>query len=369
MIGLCLADPRPEIIHDGGKRTISATHFAGRYRLVDFMLSNMVNSGISSVAMILNSQYQSLVTHIGTGKEWDLSRKSGGVTLFPPYYSEEPSQRRNEPDEALQRALAFVGQSRAEYVVLAECSTLLNMDFRALLAVQNKTGADIVAAYGCKTVLPMEQAQTVTYDVAGDGRLIGIMTSAWGTGQSKVSLGVFLMRKTTLRQLLAGEYSCDMRHFITQILKPNLDRLQVAAYCHDGYFARIVSPETFFHYNMDMLDSTKKRRLFFYEGRGIYTNSRDSLPTRYGPAARVTNTIIADGCEIYGTVENCVIFRNVKVKAGAVVKNSILQGDTVVENGAFLDWIVTDNGVIVTEDRRLMGYKTYPVYIRRDTIV
>ncbi|MDR1193620.1 MAG: glucose-1-phosphate adenylyltransferase subunit GlgD [Peptococcaceae bacterium] len=368
-IGLCLADPHPDEVSDGSNRTISATHFAGRYRLVDFTLSNMVNSGIYSIAIILNSQYQNLITHIGTGKEWDLSRKSGGVTLFPPYLTDDRMPYSRERDEALRRALDTVSGSKAEYVILTDCATLYNIDFRDVLATHRQNGGDITAVYSKKQVMDIERQSVIHYILDERGRLTGIQRAAYGTEDMNVSLGAFVLPKTTLLQLLARERFCDIIKFTREILAGALKSLKVIGYNFQGYSARIFSLDTFFYYNMDMLDSKKRNSLFFNQGRNIYTSGKDSLPTKYGANARITNSIVADGCQIDGAVENCVMFRNVRVKEGAVVKNSILQMGATVEKNAELDWIIADTSVIVTENRKLMGSQTYPVYISREKIV
>jgi len=151
--GLCLSDPHPDRAGDGSPiRTLSAARFAGRYRLIDFMLSNMVNSKIYTIGMILNRHYPSLIGHIGMGKDWDLARKSGGVMFFPPYHADERKSVNNELDGPLQRAAEFLVESRAEYIVLADSSIVYNMDYRTVIDAHKKSGADVTAIYSRKQV-------------------------------------------------------------------------------------------------------------------------------------------------------------------------------------------------------------------------
>jgi len=368
--GLCLSDPHPDRAGDGSPvRTLSAARFAGRYRLVDFMLSNMVNSGIYTIGMILNSHYQSLIGHIGIGKEWDLARKSGGVTLFPPYHADDRKSVNIELDGPLQRAAGFMAETKHEYIVLADSSVVYNMDYRTAIETHKKSGADITAVFTKKQVPQSERENAVVFSINDAGRVSAVEMPTNPADLQNLSLGVYIMQKRVFIQLTAGEKNCGMLRFSRVILSEALERLNVMAFEFKGYTAHISSIETFFHYNMEMLDIEKRNALFDLEGRRISTNRKDSLPTKYGRHAEIKNSIIADGCQIDGTVVDSVICRNVRIGEGAVVKNCILQDDTVVGKNATLEFIISDRNVIVSENRGMMGYRTYPVYIERMRVV
>ena len=368
--GLCLSDPHPDLASDGSRyRTLSAARFAGRYRLVDFMLSNMVNSDIYTIGMILNSNYQSLIGHIGMGKAWDLARKTGGVTFFPPYLADARQSVNSELDGPLQRAAEFIAEANAEYIVLADSSVAYSMDYRAAIESHRKNGADVTAIYTKKQITPGERENTVVFDITKGGRISGVDHAPYSNAEMNVSLGAYIMRKKYFIQLTSGEKNCGMPRFSCVLVAGALDRLNVMAYEFKGYSAHICSIETYFHYNMEMLDIEKRNALFEYEGRRIFTNRRDSLPTKYGKQALISNSIISDGCQIDGMVDNCIISRNVRIAAGAAVKNCILQEGTVIEKDAELDWLITDRGVIISKNRSMMGYSTYPVYIERSRII
>ena len=368
--GLCLSDPHPDRASDGSRtRTLSAARFAGRYRLVDFMLSNMVNSKIYTISMVLNSHYQSLISHIGMGKEWDLSRKTGGVTFFPPYLADERQTVNNELDGPLQRAVENIMEVKDEYIVLTDSSIVYNMDYRTAIESHRKSGADVTAIYTKKAITPGERENAVIFDISEDGRVFGINRAPYSTEKQNASLGAYIMRKGFFVGLMSGEKNCGMLRFSRILLAGALERLHVMAYEFVGYSVHVSSLETYFQYNMEILDSTNRNTLFDYEGRRIFTSLRDSLPTKYGKQAEISNSIVADGCQIDGAVINSVICRNVKIKAGAVVKNSILQDDTVVEKDSMLDCIVADRGVMISEHRSMMGDHTYPLYIEKARII
>jgi len=370
MIGLCLSDPHPDRAGDGSTiRTLSAARFAGRYRLVDFMLSNMVNSKITNIGMILNSQYQSLIAHIGMGKDWDLARKSGGVTFFPPYHADDRRSVNSELDGPLQRAAEFLAESKAEYVIIADSSIVYNMDYRGAVEAHKKNCADVTAIYTRKKITIGERENTVVFNITDDGRINNISMPLPPVENQNISLGAFIMHKRNFIQLTAGEKNCGMLRFSKVLLAGALERLNVMGYEFKGYSAHICSVETYFHYNLDILDIEKRNSLFDFEGRQIFTNRRDSLPAKYGRQAEIKNSIIADGCQIDGTVINSIIGRNVRIAAGAVVKNCVLQDETIVDKNSLLDCIITDNSVIISENRNMMGYRTYPVYIERGRVI
>jgi len=368
--GLCLADPHPDRAGDGSpNRTLSSARFAGRYRLVDFMLSNMVNSNIYNIGMILNSHYQSLISHIGMGKEWDLARKDGGVTFFPPYLADERQSVNNELDGPLQRAAEYISESGAEYTVLTDSSIVYNMDYRSAVEAHRKSGADITAVYTKKQISAGERENAVIFDIAENGQVRGVGVAPHTSSMLNLSLGVYIMHKKFFIGLTVGEKYCGMLRFSRVLIADSLDRLKVAAYEFKGYSAHICSIETFYTYNMEMLDTEKRNHLFDFEGRRIYTSRRDSLPTKYGRQAEIKNSLVSDGCQIDGAVINSIICRNVRIGAGAVVKNCILQDDTIVEKQATLECIVADRSVVITEKRGMMGYRTYPVYIERNRVI
>ena len=370
MYGLCLSDPHPDRAGDGSPiRTLSAARFGGRYRLVDFVLSNMVNSRIYSIGMVLNSHYQSLIDHIGMGKDWDLARKSGGVRFFPPYLADERKSVNSEIDGPLQRAAEYIAEAKEEHVILVDSSVVYNIDYRLVVEAHKRYGADVTAIYTKKQINPGERETSIVFDIAESGRVEGVGIGQYSTEKQNVSLGAYVLHKKFFLQLTAGEKNCGMQRFSRTLIADSLERLRVIGYEFKGYTALISSVETFFNYNMEMLDTEKRNSLFEFEGRRILTSRRDSLPVRYGKNAEVKNSLIADGCYIDGVVENSIICRNVKIESGAVVKNCILQDDTVVEKSASLDCVITDRLVTVSENRGMMGSRSYPVYIDRSRVI
>jgi len=242
------------------------------------------------------------------------------------------------------------------------------MDYRHVVEAHINTGADVTAVYAKKIVGSDTTQNTAVFRLSEDNRVTSIRAARATSTHQNVSLGVYVMQKSVFLQLISGEKNCGMLRFSKEVLAGSLRRLQVAAYEYTGYSARICSLETFFRYNMDMLEPEKRKALFQDDGRRIYTSRRDTLPTKYGRNAEISNSIIADGCQIEGTVINSVLCRNVRVGPGAVVKNCIIQGGTI-EKDAELEWIVADRDVFVSEGRRLISTNTYPVYVGREQTI
>jgi len=370
MYGLCLSDPHPDRAGDGSPiRTLSAARFAGRYRLVDFVLSNMVNSRIYSIGMVLNSHYQSLIDHIGMGKDWDLARKSGGVRFFPPYLADERKTVNSEIDGPLQRAAEYIAEAKEEFIILVDSSIVYNIDYRHVVEAHKIYGADVTAIYVKKQINPAERESSIVFQISESGRVDDVGIGQYTTESQNLSLGAYVLHKKFFIQLTAAERNCGMQRFSRTLIANALERLRVMGYEFKGYTAHVHSIETYFNYNMEMLDSEKRKHLFDFEGRRIFTNRRDSLPVRYGKSAHIKNSLVADGCHIDGIVENSIICRNVRIGSGAIVKNCILQDDTIVENSATLDCVITDRFVTISENRGMMGSRSYPVYIDRSRVI
>jgi glucose-1-phosphate adenylyltransferase len=243
------------------------------------------------------------------------------------------------------------------------------MDYRAAIDAHKKSCADVTAIYARKTIDPTERENTIAFDIDDSGRVRDIVRTPNSTEMLNVSLGAYIMQKRFFIQLTAGEKNCGMLRFSGLLLADALERLNIMTHEFRGYTAHICSIETFFHYNMEMLDIEKRNALFDFEGRRIFTYRRDSLPTKYGKNAEIKNSIVADGCQIEGTVINSVVCRNVKIGAGAIVKNCILQDDTSIGNDATLDCVIADRAVVISDTRNMVGYRTYPVYIERSRVI
>lgn len=358
-------------IHEWGiaeltaKRTVASLPFAGRYRLIDFCLSNMVNSGIFTVGVVTKTNYQSLMDHIGSGKDWDLSRKGGGIRIFPPYVTNENDGLYRGRLDALKRIREFIQETDAEFVVLSDCDSVLNIDYRAVMDWHDKNCADITAIYTHRNTSPEFSRHSLIYELDTEHRIKKILIHPEVTGTYPVGLGNWVMKKQILLELLDRAVLDDISRF-SEMLKTESIRLRILGYMHKGYSAHIESLPSYVSHNLEMLDNEKMHSLFYNNQPPIYTKVRDSVPTKYGVDACVHNSIIADGCLIEGTVENCVIFRDVHIGKNCVVKNSILMQNSVVGEGTMLQWVVADKNVQIQPHRTILTYENAPFYIGKN---
>ena len=346
-------------------RVMASLPFASRYRLVDFVLSSMSNCGIDNVVILPNRNYLSLMDHLGTGREWDLARKNGGVHIFPPF-AENGNKVSSGRVGTLANILRLLKERKEKYVVMADTNMAVNFDFNAMIDEHIATGADISIAYNVQSIPQSALSSSAVhrdlyyaFDIE-DGRVTDIHVNPT-EGQLNLSMNYYVIDRELLINLVQDAFSHGQTHFTRDVLWTKRKELNIHAYRFDGYVSRIWSISSYFEENMKLLEDENLDALF--SGNPIYTKVRDDNPTRYIAGAKVKNAMIADGCVIEGEVENCVLFRGVKIAKGAKVSNCILMQDTVVEAGADLNYIIADKDVTFSAGCEMKGTDSYPVYI------
>ena len=343
-------------------RTAASLPFGGRYRCIDFMLGNMVNAGINDVGVVMRDSYQSLLDHLGSGKDWDLSRKRGGLKLLPPFGYAGP--RRNVEFrgrmEALYGVASYISRIRQEYVVLADGEIVANISLEDVLDAHIKSGADItcVCTPGGEGGAVSDEA---FYSLDGTGRIVDI---TMGLKDGYESMNVFILSKTLLEHLLSYCAARSLYHFNRDVLQAMKEKLKLTAYVFKDYCARLISVSNYFQHSMDLLKPEVRHDLFL-RSRSIRTKVRDEAPTYYSPDSSPKNSVVADGCYIEGAVENSILFRGVQVGKGAVVQNCILMQDTHVKAGARISHVIADKEVTVSENHILVGHSTYPIAVSK----
>ncbi len=347
------------------KRTLGSIPFCGRYRLVDFALSNMVNSDVTKVGVITKSNYQSLMDHVGSGKDWDLARRHGGLRMLPPFGVKESNSLYNSRLEALKNNLGFIEKSTEEYVVMTDCDLVCNMDYDKILHKHIRRNADITLVYSVAEGKEMTSTNSITLSVEDDERVVDMAFNPRTQGNVNLFSNVFILKRTLLLNLVKDAISHNKHHFSAEVIGRNIGSLRVFGHKHEGYLARITSLQNYYDKSMELLEREKMDEVFM--NNNVYTKVRDSAPTKYGAGAVVKNSLIADGCIIEGEVENSILFRGVKVARGAVVKNSILMQDTIISEKALINCIITDKNVVVTDGRQLSGCDVNPFYIRKNS--
>ncbi len=360
----------PELV---SKRTMASIPFASRYRMIDFLLSSMVNAGIDDISIVVRQNYRSLMDHLGSGREWDLTRKNGGLNIIPPY-SEKSINLYYGRVEALANILPLLRSSREKYVILSDANIAANIPFNDVISEHEKSGADVTIVYfkadlssRFDDVRKDSDESTYTLEIDADGRVTEIHINAQDLGVQNRSMNIYVLDRELLVNMIEEAQVRGKIYFERDVLLPNLSKYLVKGYEFTGYVALIDSMNSYFSENMALLKQENSDALF--SGNTIYTKVRDDNPTRYTASAKVKNIMAADGCVIEGTVENSVLFRGVKVAKGAVVKNCILMQDTIICENSTAEYLVTDKNVTITANREVKGTSSYPVYIAKREVV
>ncbi len=356
-------------------RTIGSVPFGGRYRLVDFALSSMVNSGISKIGIVTHNNYQSLLDHLGTGKDWDLARRSGGIKLLPPYVSAFENAAANKfytsRLEALMGTVNFLNRCHEEYVVMSDCDVICNIDLGAVIAQHAKADADITFVTKTADHITGVDAKELLTVIKSDenDRIVDITADHVGAGETQIYINIMVMKRQYLLGVVEDAISRGYHSFLHDIIMKNVGKANYMVYRYDGWYAHVGSLAGYFECSMKLLEADARERLFGIKNRPVLTKVRNSAPTRYCEGAKVVNSVVAEGCVIEGTVENCIVFRGVRIGKGAVVKNSILFQDTYVCPGASLNCVIADKNVMIKDGRTLSGHETMPFYIGKQMSV
>lgn len=355
-----------------GVRTIASVPFGCRYRLVDFPLSNMVNSGITKVGIITHNNYQSLMDHIGTGKDWDLARRSGGIKILPPFITSYENSNGGRLYasrlEALMGVSNFISRCNEDYIVLSDCDGICTIDLSKVIDFHVNAGAEltIVTRKGVEADELTDRSKMIKADE--NGRIESVANHIRGEEIGEVSTNIMVANRTFLLNVISDAGAHGYIDFYRDIVAKRLFGKKIFRYLYEGTYIQINSLTSYFKNSMKLLEPDVRNGLFFAD-RPIYTKLRNSAPTRYAGDSKVTNSFVADGCVIEGTVENSILFRGVRVGKGTVIKNSILMQDTFTGNNVSLNCVISDKNVVIRDGRVLSGHETMPLFIAKGRMV
>lgn len=353
------------------KRTLSALPIAGKYRIIDFAISNYVNNGIYDISVITRDNYHSLMDHLGQGKEWDLVRKRGGLRVLTPYARSEGAGGGiyKGTVDALASHLSSIRRSMADLVILTDASVLYSMDYQKLIERHLETGADITAVYsrqlnGYHTV----PAGLPVFKMDENERIFDLTVNTDDTIEQDVpwGLGCYVIQKTLLETVIADSVAAKRYDFKKDILKRLAPRLKIMGCEHRNLLLEISSVSGYMKANMNFLKP--EFRMEFFK-TPVYTKIKDSVPTQYGQNCKVINSIISDECRIEGTVENSVISRGVRIGKNTVVKDCIIMQHTEIHDNCMLHNVIIDKDVIIRDHQQLSGHAAYPIIIEKASII
>ncbi|MED1122284.1 glucose-1-phosphate adenylyltransferase subunit GlgD [Bacillus atrophaeus] len=312
------------------QRSLGAIPFAGRYRLIDFMLSNMVNADIRSVAIFPKYRYRSLMDHLGAGKEWDLHRKKDGLFFFPsPHlhheYDEFGSFRQFSDH------LDYFHRSSQQYAVITNSHTVCNIQFKYVLKRHQEAGCDITEVY-----------------------------------QDGQSLQIYLMSSKLLKDLIYGHAEKGYKT-IQEAVEKESSTLTVCPYEYSGYAAVIDSVEKYYLHSMQLIQPSFWQQVFLPQ-LPIYTKVKDEPPTKYGKHSAVRNSLVANGCVLEGEVENCILFRGVHVGKGTKLKNCIIMQKTQIGENCVLEQVISDKDVRIGNATEAAGTIEQPLVLKKGLV-
>lgn len=351
-------------------RSLAAVPFGGRYRMIDFILSNMVNSSIINVGLTTPYNHQSLSDHLGTGKDWDIDRKGNGLFLLPPKEPKEASEIIGGID-LLNDISHYLGKCRQDYILVANSNIICNIDYSEVLKYHIEKDADITLIYTEVPTLTQKELKTqILLDMNSDDRITDIAVYPIQQRTNASYMNMFLMRREVLISMV-GDAVAHNRHFISKdLFLLNVKRLNIYGYKHKGYTRQVDNIKSFFNANLELLNKSVRDELFGLENdMPIYTKIKDSVPTKYAKGADVSNSIIADGCHIEGTVKNSILFRGVHIGKGSSVENCILMQKSDVMDNCLLENVIFDKEVVLRSGKKLIGQDTYPMVIGKRTVI
>lgn len=344
-------------------RTSASLPFCSRYRLIDFALSSMTNAGIRDVGVVMQRNYQSLLDHAAGGKEWDLARTGkGGLRLMPPYGTHDlNSGEYRGCMEALAAIRSYINDIPKSCVVLFRGDLAVNIDLKDAYEHHVASGKEITAICADKAFDISRDCIRFIEDEKGLSRHMHFRHTSSREGLQ--STEVYIIQKSLLVEMVEWSRKNGKLHFHRDALARYLRNGGcVNLYVHKGYTAHICSVADYYDANLDMLNS-KYRSDLFPEDRPVYTKGRSSVSTFYGDTAKVSNSLIADGCYIEGEVENCVIFRGVKVAKGAVLKDCVILQDTIISRDSKLTCVIADKDAFFSGGVVLTGNRSLPLYV------
>ena len=347
------------------KRTMASLPYGGRYRQVDFSLSNMTNSGIRHIGIITKNNYQSLMNHIGSGQEWDLELMEGGLEYLTPFSTGNNAQYRGKM-EALHTAMDFLRFSKEEYVVLVDSGVLCAMDFRPVIEAHIASGADITVVVKNGVCNGEKQLDLAVRENA-EGVIEDMVCDHCPDSSYLAGMGIFVTKREYLMKQVEeavahAHYRLERDFLIPQF---NKKTLKINAYPFEGIALYNESTQEFFDNSMALLKPEVRRGLFGNPDLTIYTKVRDEVPSYYGEDAEINDCIVADGCKLEGEADRCIFFRGVQLSKGAEVKDSIIMQDTIIGEGAKLSYVILDKNVEVPAGAKFTGTKNHPYVVKR----
>jgi glucose-1-phosphate adenylyltransferase len=350
-----------------GHRNPITLPFFSRYRLIDFAMSNMVNSNINKIGIVASDKYRSLLDHVGTGQEWGLSRKSQSLVVL------QGTRQLNQSDVPQVNLMDFEKNrmvfERSSYtnVILAAPDVVCHIDYSKVLDVHDAMGGDVTMV--CQDIIEGEIEEDNLYlKVDDEGTVTKLQYNQCDGCNKKLASKMILTKETMLKVLnVAGEIG---EYELVNLIKENLDYFKVKCYTFHGYMRKIKTIDDYYNTSMELLDINTSCNLFSAGTDDIiYTKIKDNHPTLYKKTSSVKRAAVASGSTIAGKVENTILFRNIKQQENSVITNSILMEGCKIGKNVVLDYVIADRNVVISDNIVIKGTRQTPVVLQKETIL
>lgn len=348
------------------RRPVASVSFLGRYALIDFVLSNMSNSGVDAVGVLIQQKPRSLFKHLGNGNSWNFNSKAGGVSfLYNERYANNPNY--NHDINNLIENIAFLENNPSDYVVIAPAHIITNMDYNDVIDAHEKSGAEITVVY--KKINDANDSYVGSNALTIKNKLVTNVEINKGTRKDRtISMDTYVINTKELLKIMNQAKKISSFFSLRDSLAYLCDERKINAYEYKGYARCIDSLEAYFKYSLEFLDLDVSSQVF-KSNWPIYTITNDTPPTKYLKNADVKKSFIANGALIDGTVENSIIGRGVVIGKGASIKNCIIFSGSVVAPDSILENVIMDKKAVVEKQKELKGDATTPLYIKEGDVV
>ncbi len=351
------------------KRSIASIPFGGRYRQVDFGLTNLTWAGVHHVAMISRFNYQSLMDHVGDGEEWGLELGESGLQYITPYATSETHSYRGKL-ESLNNAMAFLEHNKNdEYVFLVDSAVISNIDLKKVLEAHKRSGKDITVVVK-KGVANSRKTLDLAVTLDENKEISDIVVDYAAAPEYLASMDIFVTTKKWLVSMVKERIAHNYFHMDRDLILWGWQtgKVSVNAYEFDGVALYNDSVEEYFANSMALLQPDIHKSIFNSK-HPIYTKVRDRVPSYYGEESRIENCMVADGCMLEGYAKDSILFRQVTISSGAHVEDCVIMNDTVIGEGAELKNVILDKNVTVRPGAKLIGTRNNPIVIKRGEVV
>lgn len=342
------------------QRCIASVPFGGKYRFIDFVLSSMTNSGVQKVAVFTRDKYRSLMDHLRSGKDWDLSRKKGGLFILPPHFCDGRSLQEGDLN-IFYAHRDFFDRSRQHTVIVAAANIICNANFQRAVQFHREKKADVTVFYAVAESGRGGRPWRCL-ELAPDGRVLAVLPESEKSAGGKVLLSIYILPKSLLIILGQEAVARGRSEQLIEKIIADIHRLKVYAYPLPGYFSVIDDINLYYRYSMELLRRQTWEMLFYQPGL-IHSKVKDEPPTRYLDGGRIINSLVANGCTISGKVENSILFRGVQVHPGATIKDSIIMQKCEIGEESAVERVILDKDVRVGAGRRITGGRGTPLVV------